>query len=126
VNDVVSVDSAAVRQPGADQHAGVAGEAADQRRDPDHHSAGDQHPATAEQVGGAAAEQHESPVGEQVGARHPLQALHREVQVAADGWERHVDDRRVNEVHEGDAAQQQQGQLAASGGEKAFSHNGKL
>ena len=80
--------------------------------------AGDEDAAATEQVGGPTAEQHEPAVGEQVGARHPLQALDREMQVTADRGQGDVDDGGVDEVEEGDGAQQHQRQLASASGEE--------
>ncbi len=66
----------ALREAGADQHAGVPGESAGERRECEQRCPGDEDAAAAEQVAGAAAEEHESAIGEQVAAEHPLQALH--------------------------------------------------
>src|SRR2546421_185894 len=81
------------RQPGANQYARAAGEAADERRGTDHQRSGDQHAPATQQVGGPAAQQHEAAVGEQVAAGDPLQALLGEAQVAANRGKRDVDDR---------------------------------
>src|SRR6185437_115357 len=74
--------------------------------------------APAEQVGEPAAEQQEAPVSDYVAAEHPLQVLHAEVQVAGDGRERDVDDRRVEEVKERDRAEEGEDELAPAGGEE--------
>ena len=83
-------------------------QAADQRRAGEDDQAGDQHAATAEQVGHAAAEQQEAAVGEDVAVDHPLQALLAEAEVALDRGQRDVEDRRVEHVHELDDAEQEQ------------------
>jgi len=80
--------------------------------------AGHQYPAPSEQVGEPSAEQQEPAVGDDVAAEHPLQVLHGEVQVAGDGRQRDVDDRGVEEVEEGDRAEEGEYQLAPAGGEE--------
>ena len=75
-------------------------------------------PSAADQVGRAPAEQHEAAVRQQVAAQHPLQALHGEVQVAPDRRQGDVDDRGVDEVEEGDAAQEGERQSAATAREE--------
>src|SRR5439155_24837364 len=89
-----------------------------QRREPEQRGAGHQDPPPPEKVGDPAAEHQEAAVGDDVTAEHPLQALHGEVQVAGDGRERDVDDRRVGEVEEGDRQQEGEDEPAPAGGEE--------
>ena len=106
-----------LNEAGADQHAFAGGDPADQGGDPEERGPAHQDAAASEEIRHPAAEQHEPAVGEQVRAEHPLQALHGEPQVPADRRKRDVDDRRVDEVQEGDRAQQRQDELSLASGE---------
>ena len=108
----------ALRDAGADQHAGVGGEPAGERAHREQGRAGHQQAPASDQVGRASAEQQEPAVGDEVAAEHPLQALLGEAQVVADRRQRDVHDRGVDDVHELDRAQQQQREHAAAGGQE--------
>ena len=62
--------------------------------------AGDEDPASAEDVTGAAAEQQQAAEGERVGVDDPLQAGAGEAERVLDVRERDVDDGRVEHHHE--------------------------
>src|SRR4051794_30638581 len=78
-----------------DQLAVVLRQAAEQRRDGEEDEAGGEDPAAAEQGGHAAAEQQEAAEYEGVRVDDPGQVLLGEVEIAADGRQRDVDDRGV-------------------------------
>ena len=69
---------------------------------------------------GAPAEQQESAVGEDVAVDHPLEALLAEAEIRPDRGQGDVQDRRVEDVHELDEAQQQQDRDASPGRERRF------
>src|SRR6267154_1938197 len=69
--------------------------------------------AAAEQVGGPPAEQQEPAEGQRVGGHHPLQVLLGEVQLAADGRQRDVRDRQIDDRHEVGDGEQREGPPAA-------------
>jgi hypothetical protein len=71
-----------------------------QRRRAEHGQADHQYAAAPKQVRGTAAEQQETAEGERVAGDDPLQARFRHVQLDADSWQRHVDDREVRDRHE--------------------------
>ena len=90
----------ALKRAGAEQHALVLGDRANQRRSAEEGDAGEEHAATPEQVGGAAAEQEEAGEGERVGVDDPLQPGVGETEAAVDRRQRHVHDRDVEDDHE--------------------------
>jgi hypothetical protein len=89
------------------------GKAADQRRAGEDDQAGDEDEAAPEQVGHPAAEQQEAAVGEDVAVHNPLQVLLAEAEVVLDRRQGDVEDRRVQDVHELDEAEQEQDRDAA-------------
>ena len=98
----------------ADEHAGTGGQSSYEGRAADDQDPGHEDPAPSQQVGGSPAEEHEASVGEQVAAKYPLEALHREVKRVLDRGKGDVHDRRVHEVHEGDGAQKDEGELPSA------------
>ena len=88
-------------------------QAAGQRGAGEDDEAGDEHEATSEEIGHAGAEQEKAAVGEDVAVDHPLQALLAEAEVVLDRRQRDVEDRRIQDVHELNEAQQEQDRDAA-------------
>jgi hypothetical protein len=72
------------------------------REEPD---PGEEQPSAAEQVGQPPAEQQKAARHQHVAVNHPRQPGVRERQVMLDSWERHVDDRYVDDEHELDQAE---------------------
>src|SRR5262249_6087410 len=81
----------------------------------EHDEPGDEHKAATEEVGHPRAEQEKPAVREDVAVDHPLQALLTEAEILLDRRQGDVEDRRVEDVHELDEAQQKQDRDAAPG-----------
>ena len=91
-----------------DQQPLAVGEPAGQRGEREQGQAGDEHAASAQEVGCAAAEQQEAGEGHGVGVDDPLQVDLGEAEGVPDRGQRHVDDRHVEDDHELRQARQQQ------------------
>ena len=81
----------ALHRPRRDQHVGAAGQARRQRGEREDDQAGQEHPASAEDVRDPAADQQQAAEHEQVAAHDPLKPADRQVQAALDRRERDVD-----------------------------------
>ena len=92
----------------ADEEARRAREPARERRRREQRGARDEGPPAAEQVARAAAEHEQPAEREQVGAEHPLRAVLGEAEVALHRRQRHDDDLRVEDHHQGDRAEQRE------------------
>ena len=110
----------ALQPAGRHEQAGARRQRAEQRGEREHGDADDEHPLAPEQVARAAAEHQEPGEGHRVRAHHPLQVVLGEVQRGADGRQRDVHDRHVEDHHELRGAGDQQDQpgvgRAAGGG----------
>jgi len=83
-----------------DQEAVVCGQACAQRCGGEHGQAQHQDPPPPEQVCRATAEEQEAAEGDRVGGHDPLQVRFGDVECAADGWQRDVHDREIDDRHE--------------------------
>ena len=82
------------------QQPAAGGQAAQQRGQREHREADEEHPAAGDEVAQPTGEQQQATEGDQVGVDHPGEVGLREVQVALDGGERHVHDRRIDDHHQ--------------------------
>ena len=104
-----------LRGPRPDELGEPVGETGRQGGSGEHRHAGDQHQATAEQVGGPAPEEEEATEHQPVGDGDPLQVRGVEPQIGLDRRDRHIDDGEVEDDHELGARHQRQDDAAVGG-----------